>query len=283
MLTILEVLQRTTAFFEEKKIENARLNAELLLVHGLGLSKRMDLYMEFDRPLQESDLEKVRPLVKRRVAGEPIQYIEGKANFMGVNFKVDSRVLIPRPETEELVERIGARFEDESPQRILDLGTGSGAIALSLARMFPEARVVATDISEEALAVAGKNAEEQDLVERVSFIESDWFEGIDEKFDLIVSNPPYLSQAEVDQSHPEVREHEPLEALVSPGVKGEDWLLFIMAEALPFLTTGAMLAMETGTDHREALEWKASQLGYQNILHEADLSGRDRFFFAGKV
>jgi release factor glutamine methyltransferase len=283
MLTILEVLKRTTAFFEEKQMENARLNAELLLAHGLGLSKRMDLYMQFDRLLQESELEQVRPLIKRRVAGEPIQYIEGKANFMGVNFKVDSRVLIPRPETEELVERIGVLFKNESPQSILDLGTGSGAIALSLARMFPEAGVVATDISVDALAVAAKNAEEQDLAERVCFIESDWLDGIEGKFDLIVSNPPYLSQGEVDQALPEVREHEPLEALVSPGVKGEDCLLSIMAEALPFLTTGAMLAMETGIDQREALEWKAGERGYLDILHEADLSGRDRFFFARKA
>ncbi|MBT6461975.1 MAG: peptide chain release factor N(5)-glutamine methyltransferase [Opitutae bacterium] len=283
MLTILDVLQRTTAFFEAKQIENARLNAELLLVHGLGLSTRMDLYMEFDRLLQESELEKVRPLVKRRSIGEPIQYIEGKANFMGVNFMVDSRVLIPRPETEELVDRIGVYFEDKSPQKILELGTGSGVIALSLARMFPKAEIIATDISRDALTVAERNSEDQGLSEQISFIESDWFEGIDGNFDLIVSNPPYLSQEDVDQSHPEVREHEPLDALVSSGANGEDCLLAIMSKAFPFLTKDAILAMETGIDQRKALEATATRLGYQDILHETDLSGRDRFFFARKA
>ena len=283
MLTILDVLQRTTAFFEAKQIENARLNAELLLVHGLGLSTRMDLYMEFDRLLQESELEKVRPLVKRRSIGEPIQYIEGKANFMGENFMVDSRVLIPRPETEELVERIGVYFEDKPPQKILELGTGSGVIALSLARMFPKAEIIATDISRDALTVAERNSEDQGLSEQISFIESDWFEGIDGNFDLIVSNPPYLSQEDVDQSHPEVREHEPLEALVSSGANGEDCLLSIMSKAFPFLTKDAILAMETGIDQRKALKATATRLGYQDILHETDLSGRDRFFFARKA
>ena len=158
MLTVLEVLKRTTKFFEGKGIINPKLNAELILAHGLGLSQRMELYLQHDRPLSENELDGIRPLVKRRAGREPVQYIEGRANFMGVDFEVDRRVLIPRPETEELVERIGEWFADSPPKRLIDLGTGSGIIALSLARLFPSSEVFATDISSDALAVAQSNA-----------------------------------------------------------------------------------------------------------------------------
>lgn len=280
MLTVLEVLQRTKEFFEGKGIINPKLNAELILAHGLGLSQRMELYLQYDRPLSESELDGIRPLVKRRAGREPVQYIEGRANFMGVDFEVDRRVLIPRPETEELVERIGEWFADSPPKRVIDLGTGSGIIALSLARLFPSVEVFATDISPEALVVAQSNAVAQGLEARVSFLESDWFSGMDGTFDLVVSNPPYLTEKELKHAEPEVREHEPTSALVAGGALGENALLAILQQAYKALNPHGLLAMETGVDQREILERQAQTVGYAEYIQEADLSGRDRFFFA---
>src|SRR4051812_20538464 len=189
MLTVLEIIKRTTEFFEKRGVESARLNSELLIGHALGL-KRMQLYMQFERPLTEADLEKIRPLVKRRGGREPLQYILGECDFSGLKLKVDRRALIPRPETEYLIELITARCT-EPPATILDLGTGSGAIALALAKSFPAAVVTAVDRSVDALALARENATATGFGERVKFVESDWFSalGVDEKFQLIVANP----------------------------------------------------------------------------------------------
>ena len=280
MLTILEVLERTTTFFEGKGMENPRLNAELILAHGLGLPQRMDFYMQFNRPLEDRALEQIRPLVKRRAGGEPVQYIEGKASFIGVDFKVDARVLIPRPETEELIEHIAEKFESSAPQSILDLGTGSGVIALSLCRLFPQARITASDSSMDALSVARDNAAAQGLEERVDFLESDWLTAIRGTFDLIVSNPPYLSESELALSATEVREHEPRCALASTGENGEDCLLSILRGSISYLNRGGVLAMETGIHQRDILMEEAGKLGYDSCHQHADHSGRDRFFFA---
>src|SRR4051812_23163954 len=196
MLTVLEIIKRTTEFFEKRDIESARLNSELLIGHALGL-KRMQLYMQFERPLTETELEKIRPLVKRRSLREPLQYILGECEFSGLKLKVDRRALIPRPETEYLIELITPRVA-EPPAMVVDLGTGSGAIALALAKNYPSALVTAVDRSVEALALARENAVATGLDARVKFIESDWFSALarDEKFQLIVANPPYLSDAE---------------------------------------------------------------------------------------
>src|SRR4051812_36928551 len=193
MLTVLEIIKRTTEFFAGKGIESPRLNAELLIGHALG-RKRMQLYLEFERPLTELELEKIRPLVRRRASREPLQYIIGETEFSGLKLKVDPRALIPRPETELLIERIvtacGAR--PESPRRVLDLGTGSGAIVLALARTFPAATFVAVDRSPDALALAQENATLTGSTERVTFLASNWFSAVDgAPFDVIVSNPPY--------------------------------------------------------------------------------------------
>src|SRR5688572_17239316 len=146
MFTVLEIIKKTTDFFASKGIDSPRLNAELLIGHALGL-KRMQLYMEFERPLSELDLEKIRPLVRRRAQHEPVQYILGETDFFGLKLKVDRRALIPRPETEQLVEHVVAARKSSPPRSILDLGTGSGAIALALAQAFPGAAVTAVDRS----------------------------------------------------------------------------------------------------------------------------------------
>jgi release factor glutamine methyltransferase len=282
MLTVKEVLLRTTSFFEGKGIENPRLNAEILLAHGLGMNSRLDVYLQHDRPLEEAELEKVRPLVKRRVQGEPLQHIEGRANFLGEYFLVNKKVLIPRPETEELFEKVEALLNENPPNRILDLGTGSGILALSLARTFKDAKVIAVDISPDALAVAKENAELQNLSARIKFLESDWYAAIQGEYDLIISNPPYLTDKEVEAANPEVRDFEPMQALVSSGEKGEDCLFQVLEGAIQHLVPQGVVAMETGIFQHDLLYSKATEIGYSKSWGEKDLSGRDRFFFAQK-
>jgi release factor glutamine methyltransferase len=217
MLTVLEIIKKTTDFFAGKGIESPRLNAELLVGHALGL-KRMQLYLQFERPLAEPDLERIRPLVRRRAQHEPVQYILGETEFAGLKLKVDRRALIPRPETELLVEHVVGACATP-PARVLDLGTGSGAIALALARAFPAAEVTATDLSGDALELARENATGNRLADRVAFVRSSWFTALPAgaSFDLIVSNPPYLSAVETAQTTPEVRGFEPAQALTADG------------------------------------------------------------------
>ncbi|HYP16308.1 MAG TPA: HemK/PrmC family methyltransferase, partial [Opitutus sp.] len=168
MLTVLEIVRKTTEFFAAKGVENPRLNAELIVGHGLGL-KRMQLYLQFERPLTDADLEKIRPLVRRRAQHEPLQYVLGETEFFGLRLKTDRRALIPRPETELLVELVIARAPANTAA-ILDLGTGTGAIALALAKQFPEAAVTAVDKSADALALAEENAAATQLAGRVTWL-----------------------------------------------------------------------------------------------------------------
>src|SRR5215472_14314366 len=185
-MTVLEVLQSTTAYFQKRHIENPRLNAEHLLAHVLG-RKRIELYLEFERTLLESELTPLREMVRRRGgAREPLQHLLGTVEFYGRTFGCDKRALVPRPETEQLVELLISRFKSEiSHSRMIDVGTGSGVIALSLAAKYPEAEIVATDISEDALALARENAERLGLADRVRFQRSNLLENVQPGFDLI--------------------------------------------------------------------------------------------------
>jgi release factor glutamine methyltransferase len=279
MLTVLEIIKRTTEFFEKKGVESARLNAELLIGHALGL-KRMQLYLQFERPLTETDLEKIRPLVKRRGNREPLQHIIGETEFSGLKLKVDRRALVPRPETEYLVELIAGKLA-APPARILDLGTGTGALALALAKKYPEARVTAVDKSAEALALAKENAEALKLTDRITFLASDWFSAVTagEKFELIVSNPPYLTEAEMREADPEVRDHDPASALVA-AAEGRADLDHILRHAPPFLTEDGMIACETGIAHHARLSEIAAESGYARTESLRDLTGRDRYLLA---
>ena len=281
MLAVLEIIKKTTEFFAAKGVESPRLNAELLVGHALGL-KRMQLYIQFERLLTEVELEKIRPLVRRRAQREPIQYIIGETEWFGLKLKVDRRVLIPRPETERLAELL-TQLVTTPPARILDLGTGSGALALALAKHWPEAMLTAVDVSSEALALAQENAVALTLNERVRFVESSWFAAIPagEQFDLIVANPPYLSEAETAAAEPEVRGHEPRSALVSPE-EGIADLRVIIAASLPFLNTGGLLALETGVAQHSELLRLCSEAGFSRSESQQDLAGRDRFVFAWK-
>lgn len=276
MLALLEVIKRTTDYLQKAGLETPRLDAELLVGHVFGLS-RTQLYLQFERPLAEHELEALRPLVRRRARREPLQYITGQVDFLGLSLKVDPRVLVPRPETEELAQILIDRC---SPERILDLGTGSGALALALAAAFPGAAVVAVDRSEEALSLARENAAANGLG-GIDFIESDWFSGVAaEPFDLIVSNPPYLTEEEWETAQPEVREHEPRQALVAPD-EGRLDLVKILRDAPPFLAPGGTLALETGIDQHDALRQVAEAAGFRSAESVKDMSGRPRFFLAG--
>lgn len=279
MLTVLEIIKRTTEFFAKRGVESARLNAELLIGHALGL-KRMQLYMQFERPLMEPELELIRPLVKRRGNREPLQYILGETEFAGLKLKVDRRALIPRPETEYLLELLAGRVATP-PSAVLDLGTGTGAIALVLATRYPEASVTAVDQSREALALAAENTAKLGLETRLKLVQSDWFAALPKggQFPLIVTNPPYLSDAEVAEAEPEVKEHEPKAAL-SAGANGAAALEFILREAPAYLAPGGMLACETGIAQHPRLQELAVRSGYARTESLRDLTGRDRYLLA---
>lgn len=275
MLTVLDIIRKTTDFFQSKGIETPRLDAELLLSHALGM-KRMELYLQFERMLSEAELEKLRPLVRRRGTREPLQHIVGDLEFANIAIKTDRRALIPRPETEELVELVASAVSSP-PQRIADLGTGSGAIALALADRFPEAGVTAVEISEEAAALARENAARVPAGARVTIVVAGWKSVLScGPFDLIVSNPPYLSAGELATAAPEVREFEPSGALVA-GDAGRAALEEIIRMAPGALAEGGLLALETGIDQHEALLRSAEAAGFATRESVKDLSGRDRF------
>lgn len=283
MLTVLEIVKRTTDFLGSKGIESPRLTSELLVGHALGL-KRMQLYVQFEKPLAEADLEKIRPLVRRRAQREPLQYIFGETEWGGLKLKTDRRALIPRPETEYLLELLGEVWKGADavpPTRILDLGTGTGALALGLATRFPEAKVCAVDRSADALALARENAAALGLADRVELRESDWYSNLGdvERFDLIVANPPYLSAHETAEAQPEVKTFEPMSALTSDEDGIAD-LRKVIAGAPQFLRDGGLLALETGIAQHAKLTELARAAGFTQIESKKDLTGRDRFIFA---
>ncbi len=282
MLSLLEIIIKTTDFFAARGIDSPRLNAEQIIGHALGL-KRMQLYVQFERLLSEPELEKIRPLVKRRAQREPLQHILGTVEWGGLTLKCDKRALVPRPETEELLELVLERVQpaEGAPLRVLDLGTGTGALALALAKAWPQARVTALDASDEALALARENAVATGLAERVRFFKSDWFSALpaDELFDVVVSNPPYLTEAEVAEAEPEVRVHDPRSALVAPD-QGLADLRKIIAGAAARLLPGGLLALETGVAQHGALLDALAPAGLRDGEGRADLRGRPRFVLA---
>jgi len=279
MLNVLEVVKKTSEFFASKGIESPRLNAELLVGHALGLA-RMRLYLEFERPVTDPELAVIRELVRRRGRREPLQYVIGSMEFSGLRLKTDRRALIPRPETELFVEMVVARWA-APPGRILDLGTGGGAIALALARAFPGASIAAADASADALTLAAENAESTGFAGRIAFVESDWFERLPPgaAYDLIASNPPYLSDAEAAAAEPEVRDHEPARALASPSGGFAD-IGKIIAGSAAVLAPEGMLALETGVAHHALAAAAALAAGFTRTESLQDLTGRDRFFLA---
>lgn len=249
--TILKVLQWTTSYFSRKGISQPRAGAEVLLAHVLGM-ERIDLYLHYDQPLNPSELARYRECVRRRAAFEPTQYITGKQEFWSLDFEVTPSVLIPRPETELLVEKTLESVEDPA-QVILDLCTGSGAVAVALAHERPSLKLVASDISPEALKVAKRNALRHHVEQRIAFIASDLFNAFsfNALFDIIVTNPPYISEAELDALAPEVVRYEPRTALEGRGALGLDIIRKILDKAPSYLKPGGILLVEIGQGQAE--------------------------------
>lgn len=280
MQAVVEVLGKLEAFLAKAGIDSPKIEAEWLMA-GLLDCRRLELFLQHDKPVGEPVLERLRELAKRRAAGEPLAYILGYSDFHDIRIGVGPGVLIPRPETEELVERVLKRLEGVAAPRIVDLGTGSGAIALALARGLPQAKLLAVEHSAAALRRARANAESLGLRERVAFRSGDWLEGLDFTADCIVANPPYLTEAEWRASAREVREHEPREALVADDGGMAD-LKTIIRSARERLADKGFLALEMGIAHGEALGAFAREAGYASVSVERDVHRRERFFFAIK-
>jgi release factor glutamine methyltransferase len=275
-MTVLEVLQATTAYFKKHDIESPRLNTEHLLAHVLG-RKRIELYLEFERELTESELAPLRDLVKRRGEGEPLQHLLGTVEFSGHVFLCDKRAMVPRPETEELVEILKAEIQNPK-SKVVDVGTGSGVIALSLAANFPEAHVVAVDVSHEALSLAQENAARLTLGDRVQFLKSHLLENVEGKFDLIVANLPYISAQHRNTLSREVL-HDPEVALFA-GERGDEILRELIDNGRSHLRAGGMLALEIGPGQSEALLSALAEKNYRDICSKNDYNGVTRFLFA---
>jgi len=277
-MTVLEVLQSTTGYFQKRNIDSPRLNAEHLLAHVLS-RKRMELYLDFDRQVRESELAPLRELLKRRGSGEPLQHLLGTVEFCGRSFRCDKRALVPRPETEQLVELLISHLKSEiASSRIIDVGTGSGVIALTLAAEFPTAEIVGADISDDALMLARENAERLKLADRVLFLRSNLLESIQPDFDLIVANLPYVSADDRENLSREVL-HDPEVALFA-GSRGDELMRQLIEDAPSWLRPGGMLAMEIGLGQSEALVAALAEKNYRDILTEKDYSGVIRFLFA---
>jgi release factor glutamine methyltransferase len=251
-MTILELLNWSTTYLREHDIENPRLNAELLLAHSLNRS-RESLYTRLHDPSNQEGKENLEHLIQRRVSGEPLQYILGHQEFWSINLKVDPRVLIPRPETEVLVEQSLSILLGNFPRStlyVLEIGTGSGAIAISLAKEVRDLFIVATDISGEALLLAKENARSAGVVHQITFVKGDLFgcfRLMREKgpFDLILSNPPYIHRSEIQRLAREIKDHEPIVAL-DGGEDGIDFYRGIISQASSYLREGGWLLLEVG-------------------------------------
>ena len=275
--TILKLLNWTTDFLTQRGSETARLDAEYLLSHVLSL-QRIQLYTHFDRPLVGDELADYRALVKRRASGEPIAYILGFREFWTLDLAVDPRVLIPRPDTETLVRAALARLDTDSPGRCLDIGTGSGAIALALASERPHLQIAATDVSADALEVATANATRNNLDGRIHFLLSDLFEALGPEWndlEIVVSNPPYIGERERPDLSYEVLDFEPGLALFS----GDDGLVLIrrlITDARKHLQPGGHLLLEIGHTQGPAVAALMEAAGFLQIEILQDYAQRDR-------
>jgi len=283
--TILKLLQWTTDYFKRNNVEEPRASAETLLAHALS-KDRLFLYLNYDRPLEADELNSFRTSIKRRLTGEPTQYITRTQEFWSLPFRVNPHVLIPRPETEVLVEAALDFLRSAEPDvNIMDIGTGSGAIAVALARELPEAKIVATDVSMVALQLARYNARLHEVEEKIQFVCGDMFGLISnnwQRFGLVVSNPPYVSQAQLAKLPREIRDYEPRYSL-DGGPDGLTAIRCIIKEAPSTLRRGGGLIMEMGADQTERVtELVLASKRYQGHRIIKDYSGMDRVLVAVK-
>jgi release factor glutamine methyltransferase len=281
--TVLRVIRTSAEWLASRGVESPRLDAEHLLAHALGTT-RLQLYLQYDRPLGEDERAALRPLLRRRGRREPLQYVVGRAAFRELDLAVDPRVLIPRPETEVLVQVVLDEVGEGRELQAVDVGTGSGCIALSLLREGPFERVVAIDASEEALQVAGANAAllEGSAAGALELRCGAGFEplAVEERFDVVVSNPPYVAAGEEPALAPEIREWEPRLALYA-GPTGMDVLEALVAGAPNHLRRGGLLALEVGHGQAKGVADRIEASGrYRSASLHRDLSGRTRIVTA---
>lgn len=280
--TVLRVIQWTTEHLQKKGVSSPRLESEVLLAHLLGID-RMGLYLNYDRPLKEEERTAYREMIQRRIAGEPVAYIVGYREFWSMRFSVSPECLIPRPETEHLVEegvRIGKGLR--SPLRVLEIGHGCGAVTVALAKELEDARLVATDISPGALSLAQENAEAHGVGGRIRFVLGNLFPPGEGPFDLICSNPPYIPTEEVLKLAPEVRDYEPLTSLNG----GEDGLCFFreIAEGAPgFLVEEGWLLLEMGQGQDQQVSAILKERGFVHIDLIPDYAGIKRVIRAQRL
>jgi release factor glutamine methyltransferase len=270
--TLLRLLRWSTEYFAGKGIENPRLNSELLLAHCLELD-RVGLYLNYDRPLSAAELDRIRPLLKRRGQREPLQYLLGSSEFWSLEFEVSPAVLIPRADTEILVEEALARATGEG--RLLDVGVGSGAILISLATELPAWQFEGLEISAAALKIASRNAAKHGVTDQILLRQGDLAELPRQQYDLIVSNPPYIAAEEWDKLMPEVRCFEPQLALLA-GQQGLECYQLLTAQAPSRLKPGGWLLVEIGYQQAEAVRQLFAAAGLEEIFVRADYAGNPR-------
>lgn len=283
--TVLRMIRWSGEYLEDKGVSGGRLDAEHLLAHVLDLS-RLQLYLQYERPLTPVELAEYKPMLLRRAGREPLQYILGTAAFRNLEVAVDERVLIPRPETEQLVEAVleWARKRDEATLTVLDVGTGSGCIALSLAQEGPFRRVVGTDPSVEALELARRNVERTGFSETVELRRGSLFEPVrGERFHVVVSNPPYIPAGDEGSLEPEVRDWEPGDALFA-GTDGLDVVRAVVEGAPAALHGGGLLALEVGLGQAPAVADLVRETGrFGEPTVRRDLAQRPRMVLAERT
>jgi len=284
--TIRKLIDWMVGFFTEKGIDSPRLTADLLLSHTLEM-KRIELYMHFDKVLDPDSLAKLRDLVKRCSQHEPYAYLIGRTEFYSLQINVNKDCLIPRPETELLVEHaiefLRTKTDKKTPKKICDLCTGSGCIAIAIAKNFKDCSVIATDICDKALSIAAQNIEYHNLTDKIELLQGDLFEPIihgldDDKFDLIVSNPPYISESEMQLLQPNVKDHEPEKALYG-GVDGFDIYERIIEQIPNHLAEDGALMMEIGYKQAAGIKELLAPI-FKYITIEKDISDNDRIVIA---
>ena len=266
-MTVLEILNRTKVFFEKKGVPDARLDAEYIISYGLKMKNRMDLYLNFEKPLTPAELDVLRTMVARRATREPLQHIIGDTSFRGFIIKCDRRALIPRPETESLVDMAADCLKGVENPFIVEIGTGTGAISIACAKEIAGARVLATDVSEDALALARTNAEANATGEALQFAQGDLLDAVTDevianvvgasaKIDCLIANLPYIPDGEKDKLQPEVAKYDPALALFG-GADGLDLVRKLLQQTEGRLKSGASILLEIGSEQGEMLKTEA--------------------------
>lgn len=283
-MTVLEILNRTKTFFEKKGVPDARLDAEYIISHGLGMKSRMDIYLNFEKPLTAAELDTLRPLVARRANREPLQHIIGDTSFRGFIIKCDSRALVPRPETEMLVDMAKESLKGIENPFIVEVGTGTAAISIACAKEIAGAKVLATDISEDALSLARENADANELganaeSSNLTFAQGDLLEAIkvDQKIDCLIANLPYIPDGEKGKLQPEVDKFDPALALYG-GPDGLDLVRKLLSQTEGKLSAGAPILLEIGSEQAEVLKNEAANYPWLEFsgIHK-DYCGNIRF------